>query len=145
MMAHQMCPTATKTMLLVTDHQTVKNSTISASWTYFACVASGSALLPAAVFSPGSFSIPLSTISLLWERLGLWLDQRWSLGALVERGRRTGRRLQEASDGWMVQHSRVALRGVLWDIEENLGQCFYIVPPHRVADSWLLPSAITPL
>lgn len=85
------------------------------SLTHFSCVASGSALLPAAVLSPRSLSIPLGSLSLLWEGLGLRVGQRRGLGALVEGGRGPGRGLQEPADGWMVQHGGVTLGSMLGD------------------------------
>ena len=86
---------------------------VGSNWTYFACITPGSALLPAAFLFPRSLHVPLRSLSLLWEGLGLWVGQRRRLGALVERGRGPGWGLQEAADGRMVQHCRVTLRGML--------------------------------
>lgn len=86
---------------------------LSDSWTHFSSVSSRSAFLLAAIFSPYSLSIPLRWISLLWEGLGLRVGHRRSLWALVEGGGRPRWGLQEAADGWMVQHSWVALGGML--------------------------------
>lgn len=92
-------------------------------WTHFACIASRSALLPAAILSPCSLSIPLSSLSLLWEGLRLWLGKRRSFRTLVEGGRGTGWGLQEPADGWMVQHSGITLRRML-RYRGNGGCCF---------------------
>lgn len=109
-----------KTIMRWSSYGKTTDPNISLSQTDFACVSSRSALLLAAVLSPRSLSVPLSAVSLLWERFTLWMGQGLCFRALVERGRGTGRRLQEPTDGRMVQHCRVTFQGVLEKCRENM-------------------------
>lgn len=124
-------------------YQMITESPISVKWTHFAGVASRSALLPAAVLPPCSLLVLLSSFSLLRERLRLWKAQWGSLWVLVQRGRGTGRRVQEPANGWMVQHGRVTFLRVL-GYREKIISCgsmtFCVKTSYCTSGSFVIPA-----
>ncbi len=91
--------------------------------TNFSCVPAGSSFTWSAILSP-TVRLPLPSLPVLAEGLGLRLDLWWCLWILVQWRRGAGGGIQEAFYGRVVQHKWITFRGL--EADEISNQLFLL-------------------